>query len=44
MITFALLNGFLLSGSGADSWGHLGGFMVGLALGVILLKSAEPSD
>jgi membrane associated rhomboid family serine protease len=42
MIMFALLNGFLARNSGIDSWGHLGGFVFGLLISLIILQSAVP--
>eukprot|EP00347_Sterkiella_histriomuscorum_P008773 403343812 len=41
MVGFAFMNGFLFPGSGVDSWGHMGGFIYGLALSFLLLKGAD---
>lgn len=41
MVGFAFMNGFLFPGSGVDSWGHMGGFVYGIALSFILLKGAD---
>ena len=38
MVAFSLLNGFLQPGSNVDSWGHLGGFLIGIALSFIMLR------
>ena len=38
MVSFAFLNGFLFSSAGVDSWGHMGGFLYGLAMSFLLLK------
>lgn len=41
MVGFAFMNGFLFPGSGVDSWGHLGGFIFGLALSFLFLKAED---
>lgn len=44
MISFALFNGILSRGSNIDSWGHLGGFIIGLPLGIIFLEDIDPTQ
>lgn len=41
MILFTFLNGFLFPSSGIDSWGHLGGFIFGIFLALILVPYPE---
>jgi membrane associated rhomboid family serine protease len=44
MMAFALMNGFISPGSGVDAWGHMGGFIVGLCLSVLILRATDASD
>ena len=44
MIMFAFLNGFLFPGSGIDSWGHLGGFIVGALMSAFVIKTANEGE
>jgi membrane associated rhomboid family serine protease len=37
MIFFAFINGFAIPDKGIDSWGHLGGFLFGLLISLILI-------
>ena len=44
MVFFALLNGFMSPGSAVDSWGHMGGFLVGLAVSFLLIRPIDMSQ